>query len=116
MLTVLIPKPDTPLRRLAAGEDPGRRSRSIAGSYISDLAATRKMILLCPFCVHKFNPRRVQYEPWRYEQYVIAKCDDCRQMSRHIRAFIHSSTHDVVGDPEWRQRRRAKFLLPWSGR
>ena len=108
--TILIRQPDTLARRLQSLEDPGRRSGSVAGSYMADRVALRKLILLCPFHVHKFNPKRVDYEPFR--RYTLrGHCDDCKQFwSSGLRGFIHASTHDAVGDPELHHRQRARLV------
>ena len=98
-VTIHVPKPVTQQRLLDSYEHPGRPSRSVAGSWIADFVALKRCIMLCPFCVNKFNPRKHQYEVWRNEWYAIARCDDCKQMSRQIRSFIHESQHYETG--EW---------------
>jgi hypothetical protein len=74
---------------------------------MSDLAALRQAITLCPFCVSKFNPKAHQYEVWRRDVYVVAKCDGCKQQSRSVRMFIHESQHYDVG--EWQHPRRGRW-------
>ena len=98
-VTVLVRKPDTAQRRLESMEHPGRPSGSVAGGWIADFVALKRVIMLCPFCVGKFNPRANKYEVWRNDLYSVAKCDDCKQMSRQIRTFIHQSQHHETG--EW---------------
>ena len=98
-VTILVPKPVTKQRLMESYEHPGRPSRSTAGGWIADFVALKRVIMLCPFCVHKFNPRANAYEVWRRDLYSVAKCDDCKQTSRQIRTFIHQSQHHETG--EW---------------
>ena len=100
---ILIPKPETPERRLAAMEAPGRPWRRPPGGWVSDLAAIRQTVLLCEFCDPKWNPRRAGYEPWRRDLLAMARCDGCKQLSRHCKTYIHASFHAAVGDPETRR-------------
>ena len=113
-LTVLVPKPDTPERRMARLEAPGRPVGRLGGSWNADITALRKCVILCDFCIHKFHPRRAGYEAWR-ETTNKAKCDDCGQFSPRCKAFIHESLHDAVGD--WQRRptkgRWAKHVTGW---
>ncbi len=64
---------------LASTEDPGRRKGKPSGSYIDDLVALRKAVILCNGCLHKFNAKRSGYR--RHERFstVRGKCDDCRE-------------------------------------
>ena len=63
--------------RLKATEDKGRHWKRPAGGYIDDLAALRKCIVLCSFCVHKFNPRRNRYRKETDFPQVTGRCDGC---------------------------------------
>lgn len=109
-VTVLVPKPVTTARVLKSLEAPGRRVGSLAGTWNADRVALRKAIILCDFCAHKFNPRRVNYERWR-PCTSIAKCDDCRRMSPHAVVFIHESLHELSGDFT-RRPTRGRWSLP----
>ncbi|MGH9429085.1 MAG: hypothetical protein ACRD2L_22615, partial [Terriglobia bacterium] len=42
-------------------EAPGKPKRMLAGSWVHDLCASKKVITLCPLCTHKFNPGRLGY-------------------------------------------------------
>ena len=97
-VTILVPHPVTPRRLLASYEHPGRPSGSVAGGWIDDFVALKRCIMLCPFCVHKFNPRAAHYEVWRTDLYSVARCDDCKHLSRQIRTFIHQSQHAETGE------------------
>lgn len=94
--------------RLKADEDPGRPSGRIAGGWVSDLAALQKFIMLCPFCISKFNPRRAGYEVWRQHIYCVGKCDGCKQMSTYTKGFIHEVYHQTVGD--WERPRKGRWV------
>lgn len=107
-LTIHVPTPDTPAKVRKAAIAPGRPSNRVAGGWIDDHVALKKMISLCPFCVPKFNPRGNHYELWR-SVYTVAKCDDCNQHDLRCKSFIHQSTHDAVGD--WSRSRRGR----WAG-
>ena len=101
-ITIHVPQPYSQKRYMASLEHPGRPSGGTAGSWVADFVALNRAIMLCPFCVNKFNPRANKYEVWRNEIYSIAKCDDCRQTSRQIRTFIPIAQHYNLG--EWMQR------------
>ena len=90
----------------ALQEAPGRPITRIAGGWIADLTALKQTVMLCPFCTHKFNPRKHHYELWREDWLALARCDACRQTSRATKVFIHQSLHDAVGDDRSRHRGR----------
>lgn len=103
-LTIHVPKPDTPQRRLASYESSGRPMGRVAGGWIADLTGLKQTVMLCPYCVNKFHPRQHCYEVWRDEWLVIARCDGCKQHSRNSKVFIHQSLHDEIGDDRKRGR------------
>jgi hypothetical protein len=98
-LTIHVPKPDTPQRRLEAItiHGHGRPSGRVAGGWIADTIGLKQCVVLCDFCVHRFNPRRVRYELYRRTT-INAFCDDCGRPSTRAAAYIHQSFHDAVGD------------------
>lgn len=77
---LVIVKRDWNLRDIAESfEDPGRKKGKPSGSYIDDLVALKKAVILCDGCVRKFSAERAGYErPARFST-VRAKCDDCRE-------------------------------------
>lgn len=98
-VTLLIPKTYTVRQRLAASEAPGRPGTRPAGGWIADKTSLRKVVSLCSFCLHRFNPRTYGYELWRrFSPYVVAKCDDCKRVDPRCKMFIHESTHRDAGD------------------
>ena len=93
-------------------EDPGRKSGSVAGSYIADLCALGKSVILCDFCSPSFNPRRAGYEQWRRDLLVRGRCDDCKEQfpGGHGRMFVPEALHVAVND-EWGRGRRGRRAL-----
>lgn len=98
-LTIHVPKPDSDRRRAAAMtiHGHGRPSGRTAGGWIADKVGLQQCVVLCDFCVHRFNPRRLGYELFRRTT-VNAFCDDCGSHSSRAAAYIHQSFHDAVGD------------------
>lgn len=92
--------------RLKADEAPGRPWNRVAGGWISDLCSLQKHVMLCPFCLSKFNPKSYGYEPWRTAVPItsIGKCDGCNQPSMYLKNFIHEEFHQDIG--EWQSRPR----------
>ena len=83
--------------KLKALEHPGRQTNPQRGyqsavSWISDLIALRKVIILCDFCRAKFNPRRFGYrrvDALDNDGKVLAhsvngQCDACKGDTRLI--------------------------------
>ena len=112
-LTVHVPQPVTP-QRLAKSftvHGHGRPSGRTAGGWIADKIGLQKCVVLCDFCVHKFNPRRVGYELYRRTT-MNAFCADCGKHSQRASAYIHHSFHDAIGDEQrsrkgrWARRER----------
>jgi hypothetical protein len=68
----------------------GRKVGKTAGSYIDDLVALEKAIVLCFSCAHRFGDDRVIKAKGYYKDkrfgYASGKCDDCRQF--YPRAFL----------------------------
>lgn len=111
--TILIPRGTrlgegfTRKEQLTAKEAKGRPWHRAPGGWIADAVGSRNCIILCPFHVNKFNPRKNHYEVWRQYQFAVGKCDDCGTTSPQNRVFIHQSTHDQVGEHHPRRGRRS---------
>jgi len=43
------------------------------------------------------------YDPGGGDLLGRARCDGCKQLSRHCKTYIHASFHAAVGDPETRR-------------
>jgi hypothetical protein len=127
MPTVLIPinaklgEGFTERQKAEAMQHPGRRTDGTqsAASWISDLTATRKTILLCSFCRPNFNPRRNGYrrlyiaDPTGHTDGYAANglCDACKQMTVNCgggTAFIHEEFYNQVCQDPVDARRRAR--------
>ena len=74
---------------LKAAEAKGRRIGKPHGSYIDDLAALKKAIVLCDGCVRRFNHVKHGYYRQREFPFVRGSCDACKQHSERASLFIH---------------------------
>ena len=55
------------------------------GSFISDLAALGKAIMLCDMCVKKWDRRKARYDPqslWPGQRWAQGDCDGCKKITR----------------------------------
>ena len=134
MSIVLVPKHAklgqgfTRAEAAKADEHPGRRtdgSQSPA-SWIADLVDTKKLILLCTFCRHNFNPRKHNFRK-AYIPDATGKssgyefegmCDACKQQTGPTgTAFVHEETYALTYiDPVVMRRNAraaAKALPAW---
>lgn len=107
-IELLLPKPMTPARSLAAHADPGRKIGRVHGGWIADLVGLRKCIILCPFCKPKFNPKKHEYVPWRRDTFCVSKCDACKELDPRCVAFIHETLIPDVGETPRRRGRWAR--------
>lgn len=78
----------TPEQRLGFATSAGRRSGATPSSWVSDLMATHRSILLCTSCQPKYRPalKREGYEAASRPPLkggVIAMCDDCKEPWAH---------------------------------
>ena len=94
--TALIRRQWTPNQLLAASEASGKSRGTLAGGWIADLAALKKVILLCGPCTHKFNPGRVNYR--REKEYPVAqgKCDGCNTFDPKCSWYIHEEAYKEI--------------------
>lgn len=75
--TLLIKKQWDKKSFLADQEVGGKPRGRLAGGYIYDLAANKKVITLCPDCTHKFNPAKVGFRKEKEFPFCTATCDGC---------------------------------------
>ena len=80
-------------RRMEA--DPRRHGKP-HGSYVVDLADLRKMVLLCPACVHKFDYKRHKFRKEKEFPYVNGKCDACLVFDTYCSMFIAEEIYTTV--------------------
>ncbi len=127
MVDILIPKYSVtekkrgkPLPRL----DPGRQTNPKRGyqspaAYLDDLAALKQAIILCSFCVVKWNPRkegfRARFVPdptgVASGYTVMGKCDACKQMTGNMgggKVYVSVDTWNKVSMNPREARRRAR--------
>ena len=110
--TLYLPTPMTPSKRIGALKHGGRRHGLGHGSYLSDLVALQKTILLCGACQHRFDWRRHGYRSiWRYEHTAVqGQCDACRvTCTVDGRAFIHENHFSQVWMTRDVERQRRRF-------
>ena len=82
-------------------EHPGRKFGKPHGTWIDDLSARAKAIMLCRGCAHRFAHARHRYYRDRKFPWVIARCDGCRQLDQQAVLYIHES---VLAEPDGRLR------------
>ena len=62
------------------------------GGWLADLAALEKAIVLCDFCVRKWNPRAYDYKRrnvYPGQRYVVGPCDGCGQFAYQASLHLH---------------------------
>lgn len=79
-MNILVPKPLVRTKRgLVAPEEAfGRPKGKPAGSYVDDLVALGKAIVLCLTCRHRFDFKKARYRVPDWGRHVIGRCDGCR--------------------------------------
>ena len=119
---VLVPKKWTAQERALALEHPGRRTdgSQTAASWVSDLSALRKTIILCAVCRVKFNPRKHGYRrlftadpTGKSDGYAAnGRCDGCKQRTESVGggvAFVHETLYQSVCVDPVEARRKARL-------
>jgi len=71
-------------------EAAGRKIGNPHGTHVTDLAELANTIILCDFCVPKFDWKKYRYYKQREFPYVLGKCDACKTFGR-AQLFIHWS-------------------------
>lgn len=107
MVTILVPKPVTAKRVVQSLEQAwGPQHTALAGSRVDDLVQNGKMVLLCSFCDHKFNPKKNRYTSWSRMWLAVGQCDGCKTHGPHLKAFIPDYNYDAVAVHEPSRRGR----------
>jgi hypothetical protein len=96
MSTILIKKEWTRAEVLAAHEAGGKKRGRIAGGWVDEIAAQKRVITLCPLCTGKFNPGRVGYRKEKEFPYVQAKCDGCSTHDTKCSMYIYAPLYSMV--------------------
>jgi hypothetical protein len=95
-VTILAKREFTQQEVIAAMEAPGKTRGRGAGGWVHDLCALRKVITLCPFCTHKFNPGRLGYIKEKEFPVVQANCDGCKAFDSKCTAYFFEETYTNV--------------------
>ena len=74
----------------------GKPKGRVAGGYIADLAALKKVILLCTSCTHKFNPGRVGFV--REKEFPVCQgtCDGCSTYDTRCSWYLWEEGYHLV--------------------
>jgi len=109
---ILIPKKDWKPKDIAKSmEAKGKPKGALAGGWVHDLCASRKVICLCGFCTHKFNPGRLGYVREKVFPVVQAKCDGCGTFDARCVAYFWEETYyQVRSTPNERRKNRETSL------
>ncbi len=86
----------TPQRRLAAGEDEGRRPGRLPGGHVGDIADLQKSLLFCLDCKKKFNHVKAGYVMKRNLPVVRGWCDGCGQYTPNGRLLVHHTMANIT--------------------
>ena len=94
---ILVPKKHWTMRELMKSDEapPKTRGRT-AGGWIADIAALKKVILLCPGCTHKFNPGRVNYRKEKEFPVCQGTCDGCSTFDTRCSWYIYEEYYNQV--------------------
>ena len=108
--TVLIKRHDWTFKDVLKGMEArvGPTHGRTAGGWVLDLSAMKQLILLCPFCTHKFNPAKVGYRKDREFTTYRGKCDGCSTLDMHCTAYFHEEVYKQARCDSDERRTRAK--------
>lgn len=78
---------------LANAEDPGRKWGQTAGTYIDDLTALQKTLILCPNCKKGINWRRQGYYNVEHFEHTLCQgtCDGCHVHTNRGTLLLHET-------------------------
>lgn len=94
--TILIKKHWTPKTFLLSQVTGGKKKGRVAGGWIADLAASKRVITLCQPCTPKFNPGRVGYRKEKEFPTCQAVCDGCSVWDQHCSMYIYEELYTTV--------------------
>ena len=94
--TILIKKDWTPKTFLLSQVTGGKKKGRVAGGWIADLAASKRVITLCQSCTHKFNPGRVGYRKEKEFPTCQAVCDGCSVWDQYCSMYIYGELYTTV--------------------
>lgn len=96
MAEILVKRTWTRKDVLDAAEAGGKKRGRVAGGWISDIAAQKKVITLCPLCTNKFNPAKVHYRREKEFPVCQAKCDGCSTFDTRCSWYIYDELYSTV--------------------
>lgn len=119
---ILVKRTYTRADMLKNAEAPGKPKGRTAGGWVDDIAAQKKVILLCPLCTRKFNPARVHYRKEKEFPVAIGKCDGCDTHDLHCSWYVYDELYSQVRSTaeerralaQWRQKALAQGSLEWK--
>ena len=74
----------------------GKKHGRVAGGWIEDLAAQKRVITLCPLCTNKFNPARLHYRKEKEFPVCQAVCDGCSTFDSRCSMYIYDELYTSV--------------------
>lgn len=95
-MNILVKKNFTRKEILKSCEADGKPHGRTAGGWIHDLCATKAVVLLCPFCTHKFNPGRLGYIKEKEFPVAVGKCDGCGVLDIRCSTYFWEETYKLA--------------------
>ena len=123
MSTILIKQDwSDPKKFLASQEAGGKKKNRVAGGWIADLCAQKKVITLCPLCTHKFSPSKLGYRKEKEFPICQAKCDGCSTWDPRCSWYVYDEIYTQVRSTaderralaKWREQAIKKGSLEWQ--
>lgn len=78
---------------------PGRPQTQLPSSWVADLVALQKAIVLCWACQPKFDHKRNHYYKDMRFQFHQGQCDGCRSFAAQGKMYVHES---CLAEPDGR--------------
>lgn len=94
--TILVRQKWTKEDIQASLEVKGKKKGRVAGGWIHDLAALKKVILLCTSCTHKFNPGRVGFVKEKEFPVCQGTCDGCSTFDTRCSWYLWEEGYNEV--------------------
>ena len=95
-MSLLIKQEWTADKLLKDAEAGGKKRGRVAGGWIDDIAAQKKVITLCPFCTGKFNPAKFHYRKEKEFPVCQATCDGCSTFDTRCSLYIYDELYTQV--------------------
>lgn len=111
-IELVIPRMMTKRDEVQAKLDPGRKRGKPVGTYMSDLVAMRKIVLLCPSCQVPFDKEYWNHGYRREDMLCVSKCDACRKPGDNIRTYVPEENWRVAHAYDDTKPRKGRWGLP----